>query len=70
MLVVLLLAAAAAGCASPVAPSDVSRLRVTNAGSVPIQALVVQFPEESIEIGDVAPGGTSTYRPAAHGVFR
>jgi hypothetical protein len=45
------------------------RLRITNNGSVPINNLVVRFPQDRIEFGDV-PAGTSTeYLDVPNGVF-
>jgi hypothetical protein len=66
----LLLAASlvVAGCA-PFGPSA-SRLRVTNAGTVPIQNLIILFPEEKVEFGDVPPGATTEYHPVSKGVYR
>lgn len=46
-----------------------ARLRITNAGTVPIQNLVVLFPEERVEFGDVPAGATTDYRPVANGVY-
>lgn len=55
-----------AGCA-PFGSS--ARLRVTNAGTVPIQNLVVLFPDERIEFGDVPAGATTEYKTASNGVY-
>jgi hypothetical protein len=59
-------AAAIAACTSSARPS---RLRVTNAASVPVRKLTVCFPEDTVEFGDVAAGATSEYRSVPHGVF-
>jgi hypothetical protein len=55
-----------AGCA-PFGSS--ARLRITNAGTVPIQNLIVFFPEEKIEFGDVPAGATTEYKPVSKGVY-
>ncbi len=55
-----------AGC-RPFGSSD--RLRVTNAGTVPIQNLIVLFPEDKVEFGDVPPGATTEYEPVPNGVY-
>ena len=55
------------GCNSQSA--KVPHLRVMNKGSVPINNLVVLFPEESIEFGDIPPGTTTEYQEVPHGVF-
>ena len=67
-LAILLLTAslAIAGCAPF---GSAARLRITNAGTVPIQNLVVLFPEEKIEFGDVPAGTTTEYKPVAKGVY-
>src|SRR5262245_40280726 len=53
------------GCSA--APPS-ARLRIRNAGG-PVQGLVVFFPDDEIEFGDVAKGVTTEYRAAPHGVF-
>lgn len=50
--------------------SESARLRVTNAGSVPIRNLTLLFPEDQIAFGDIAVGATTKYTEAPHGVFR
>ena len=55
------------GCSSP--STEVPRLRIMNNGSVPINNLVVLFPEDSIEFGDVPAGTTTEYEDVPNGVF-
>lgn len=50
--------------------ADVPSLRIINNGSVPIKNLVVLFPQDRIEFGDVPPGTTTEYKEASNGVFR
>ena len=49
--------------------AEVPRLRITNNGSVPINNLVVLFPEERIEFGDIPAGTTTEYKDVPNGVF-
>lgn len=59
--------------ASPLADQEVrsgASLRVTNAGSHRIEGLIVVFPDERVAFGDLAVGGTTTYRGVRKGVFR
>jgi hypothetical protein len=70
--------ALACGCAgsSPTSASPsptatgTPRLRLVNSGSVSLSALVVIFPDERVEFGDVAAGATTTYRSFSRGVYR
>jgi WD40 repeat protein len=56
--------------AQPGTLSPLQKLRVINQSDIPLYNLVVVFPDEWIEFGDV-PGGTSTeYRDIAKGVYR
>lgn len=48
---------------------EVPSLRITSNGSVPIKNLVVQFPHDRIEFGDVPAGTTTEYKEASNGVF-
>ena len=66
-IVFLALSLVVAGCA-PFGSG--SQLRVTNAGTVPIENLVVLFPDEEIEFGDVPAGATTEYKPVPEGVYR
>ena len=50
--------------------ADVPSLRIINNGSVPIKNLVVLFPQDRIEFGDVPAGATTEYKEASNGVFR
>ncbi|HRS75487.1 MAG TPA: hypothetical protein P5282_11170, partial [Anaerolineaceae bacterium] len=55
---------------TPDAQSKLQRLRITNQSNIPLHNLVMRFPDERIEFGDV-PGGTTTeYREAPQGVYR
>jgi hypothetical protein len=45
------------------------RLRITNNSSETIQGLVVIFPDQRIEFGDVPGGATTQYMPAPKGVY-
>jgi hypothetical protein len=49
---------------------EVPSLRITNNGSVPIKNLVVLFPHDRIEFGDVPAGTTTGYKETSNGVFR
>ncbi len=58
---------------SPTHPSP-QRLRVHNAGALAIKGLVVGFavmdsPVDWIAFGDIAPGATTDYKTAPHGVL-
>ena len=50
--------------------ANVPSLRIINNGSVPIKNLVVLFPQDRIEFGDVPAGTTTEYKEASNGVFR
>ena len=55
---------------TPDAQSQLQRLRITNQSTFTLHNLVVRFPDERIEFGDV-PGGTTTeYREISQGVYR
>ena len=49
--------------------SDVPRLRITNSGTLPINSLVVFFPEESIAFGDIPAGATTEYVDVPKGIY-
>ncbi len=50
--------------------SPMQKLRIINQSKLPLHNLVVRFPDERIEFGDV-PGGTTTeYREVPQGVYR
>ena len=51
-------------------PSQPQHLRITNQSDFPLSNLVVIFPDERIEFGDVAGGTTTEYREAPQGVYR
>jgi hypothetical protein len=57
------LALVPAGCGAA------ARLRVKNVGG-PVSGLVVLFPDDEVEFGDVAAGATTEYRSAPSGVYR
>ena len=46
-----------------------SRLRITNSGSIDIAKLVILFPQDRIEFGDVPAGTTTVYKDVPNGVF-
>ena len=50
--------------------ANVPRLRIINNGSAPIKNLVVLFPQDRIEFGDVPAGTTTEYKETPNGVFR
>jgi len=55
---------------TPDAQSQPQLLRITNQSNIPLHNLVLRFPDERIEFGDV-PGGTTTeYRGVPQGVYR
>jgi hypothetical protein len=55
---------------TPDSSSHPQRLRITNQSDIPLYHLVVVFPDERIEFGDV-PGRTTTeYQDTAQGVYR
>lgn len=62
------------GCSIPPSPTQTpipaQQLRITNQGSLLIHNLVVRFPDDQIEYGDIPPGGTSDYQLIPHGVYR
>ena len=64
----ILLSTFVSGCGRPLTPGA-QRLRITNRGTVPLEDLVVLFPEERIEFGDVAPGATTEYVEVPEGVY-
>jgi len=47
---------------TPDAQSKLQRLRITNQSNIPLHNLVVRFPDERIEYGDVTGGTTTEYR--------
>jgi hypothetical protein len=55
----------------PISPTPASTpsLRVSNVGSRDVGGLVVVFPDERIEFGDVAARSTTSYRQSSKGVF-
>ena len=50
--------------------AEVPSLRIINHGSVPIKNLVVLFPQDRIEFGDVPAGTTTDYKEVPKGVYR
>lgn len=66
----LMLAACSSACGSDAGPSGMpAQLRVMNVGSRDLQGLVVLFPDQRIEFGNLPAGVTSQYRLAPKGVF-
>ena len=49
--------------------AEVPRLRVVNMGSFPIHNLVVIFPDERIEFGDIPAGPATNYKEVPGGVY-
>lgn len=66
--VVAALLVAGCGILSPSASGP--RLRLINSGSSSIGDLVILFPKDRIDFGDLSAGATSTYRSIPNGVFR
>lgn len=52
------------------APVTIQKLRITNKSTFSIQNLVVRFPEDRVDFGDVFPGETTDYRDVPLGVYR
>ena len=46
-----------------------TRLRVMNAGTVPIQNLTILFPDEEVTFGNVPAGATTDYQRVGKGVY-
>ena len=67
ILAVLILNLTLNACSSA---SEIPRLRIINSGSYPVENLVVWFPEEQIEFGDVPVGATTEYIDVPKGVYR
>jgi hypothetical protein len=71
IVLVLVLTACGSACDSTTGPTPAGPLlRVINVGSRHVEGLVVLFPNERVEFGNVAVGVTTPYRVAASGVFR
>ena len=51
-------------------PALPQMLRITNQSTLSIRRLVVRFPEDRVDFGEVAPGATTEYQAVSHGVFR
>lgn len=51
-------------------PINFQILRITNQSTFSIKNLVVRFPEDKVDFGDVPPGETTEYRVVTHGVYR
>ena len=66
VIVLLALALLLTGCGG----ADAPRLHVTNSGTMPIDGLVVLFPEGEVAFGDVAAGETTDYETVTNGVYR
>jgi hypothetical protein len=67
ILAVLILSLTLNTCSSA---SKTPRLRIINSGSYAVENLVVWFPEEQIELGDVPVGATTEYIDVPKGVYR
>jgi hypothetical protein len=58
-------------CDVATSPTPISaQLRVVNVGSAELEGLVVLFPNQRVEFGDLAVGLVTPYRVAPSGVFR
>jgi len=66
--VVVALSVAGCGILSPSASG--TRLRLINAGSSSVRDLVILFPKDRIDFGDLPSGATSAYQSIPNGVFR
>ena len=57
--------------AAPATPTQATpqRLRIRNANTTEIKGLVVGFPKDRIEFGDIAPGSTTEYKAVPNGVL-
>ncbi len=69
LVAVFLFSMVAMDCA-PKSNAEQPCLRIRNAGSLAIQGLVVIFPEDRAEFGDVAPEATTSCKAVPHGVYR
>src|SRR5262245_54559316 len=49
-------------------PENSMQLRIHNESATRIEKLVVQFPEDNVEFGDVGPAAFSVYRSVPHGI--
>jgi hypothetical protein len=55
-------------CSTPTAPEN-HQLRVSNTGTVAIEGLSILFPSETITVGSVASGATTSYILVSRGVY-
>lgn len=75
LLLLALSACAASPTVSDATPSTLvtlpthARSRITNAGTTPLDQLIVLFPKEQIDFGPVAAGATTEYQPVQGGVY-
>jgi WD40 repeat protein len=51
-------------------PGTIQQLRISNQSGLALHNLVVVFPNERIEFGDVAAGVTTDFKTVSHGVYR
>lgn len=64
----VLLATLAGACSTPTAPEN-HRLRVSNVGTVAIDGLSVLFPSQTVTVGSVPSGATTSYVAVSRGVY-
>jgi hypothetical protein len=55
---------------SSTTPLTAQMLRISNKSTFTIQHLVVGFPQDRIDFGDIPPGATTNYQVIPHGVYR
>lgn len=55
-------------CSTPTSSQD-HRLRVTNVGTVAIEGLSILFPSQTVTVGSVPVGATTSYAAVSRGVY-
>jgi hypothetical protein len=68
--VALIVGMALVACTPPAVQTQTPRLRITNSGVQPIENLIVWFPEDQIEFGDIPAGATTESKDVPNGVYR
>ena len=67
----IMLCAYLGACDATTSPTPIgAQLRIINVGSRELEGLVVLFPNQRVEFGDLAVGLVTSYRAASNGVFR
>lgn len=64
---IILMSTFATGCKTE---SKETRLRVINDSTIPIENLIVIFPKDQIQFGNIAPGATTDYIDVPNGIYR